>query len=596
MKFAADFETTTNEEDCRVWAWGVCEIGNPDNFICGTTLETFMAFLEDMPNATFYWHNLKFDASFVIDWLLKNNYTHTTGKKDGGERTFKTLISDMGLFYSTKIIFKNKKGKKNTATFIDSLKIIPFKVAQVAKAFGLPEQKLELDYTTFREKNHILTNKEKEYLKHDVVIMAKALDVMFSEGLTKMTMASNALYDYKKIIGIDNFNHHFPALDPRDDNDMRQAYKGGYTFCQDRYKSKDIGAGIVLDVNSLYPWALRNCPLPYANAVFFNGEYKYDELYPLYIQMVNCRFELKEGYLPTIQAKGNSRFVQNEYLKSSKVIHRDKKSGWITEIDEPVTLCLSSIDLQLFKDHYNISNVTYLSGWKFKQATGFFTDYIDKWIDRKNEAAKTGNKGQRTISKLALNSLYGKFAASLTAASKIPYLEDGIVKYMNGEKEAKKGVYLPVGIFVTAHARNKTIRTAQTMYDKFVYADTDSCHILIDLPEELKALPTEQFEELTSEDLKKYGIDLGVDIDPYKLGAWKLEERFDRARYIRQKSYIHDLNGELKITCAGMPESCYKYVTWDNFREGASFKGKLIPKRVNGGTVLMETDFTILKS
>ena len=31
-KFTADFETTTDEEDCRVWAYALCEIGKPDNF------------------------------------------------------------------------------------------------------------------------------------------------------------------------------------------------------------------------------------------------------------------------------------------------------------------------------------------------------------------------------------------------------------------------------------------------------------------------------------------------------------------------------------------------------------------------------------
>lgn len=30
--FTADFETTTDPTDCRVWACGICEIGNPDNF------------------------------------------------------------------------------------------------------------------------------------------------------------------------------------------------------------------------------------------------------------------------------------------------------------------------------------------------------------------------------------------------------------------------------------------------------------------------------------------------------------------------------------------------------------------------------------
>ena len=31
--YTADFETTTNKDDLRVWAWGVCNINNFDDMI-----------------------------------------------------------------------------------------------------------------------------------------------------------------------------------------------------------------------------------------------------------------------------------------------------------------------------------------------------------------------------------------------------------------------------------------------------------------------------------------------------------------------------------------------------------------------------------
>ena len=43
-KFTADFETTTDLDDCRVWAWAVCEIGNFDNFKYGNSIEDFLHF------------------------------------------------------------------------------------------------------------------------------------------------------------------------------------------------------------------------------------------------------------------------------------------------------------------------------------------------------------------------------------------------------------------------------------------------------------------------------------------------------------------------------------------------------------------------
>ena len=80
----------------------------------------------------------------------------------------------------------------------------------------------------------------------------------------------------------------------------------------------------------------------------------------------------------------------------------------------------------------------------FKATKGLFKDYIDKWIRIKNESTISGNKGMRQVAKIMLNSLYGKFATSLSVQNKIPYLDDGIVKYSLSEKEDKNGLYIPI--------------------------------------------------------------------------------------------------------------------------------------------------------
>ena len=51
--------------------------------------------------------------------------------------------------------------------------------------------------------------------------------------------------------------------------------------------------------------------------------------------------------------------------------------------------------------------------------------------------------------------------------------------------------------------------------------------------------------------------------------------------------------GILHITCAGMPERCHQYVTWDNFTEGSEFEGKLQMSHVAGGIMLKDIKFTI---
>lgn len=173
------------------------------------------------------------------------------------------------------------------------------------------------------------------------------------------------------------------------------------------------------------------------SGVFFEGKYKQDNIYPLYIQSLTCSFELKENKIPTIQLKAKDykwEFMPNEYLTSSK--------GLI------VNLVLSNIDLKLFLENYKVYDLKYLNGWKFKGIKGIFTKYIDKWIKVKNKSTINGNKGMRTLAKLMLNSLYGKFATNLDNKIKVPFLdENGVTRYIIKEGNEKKTIYVPMRSF-----------------------------------------------------------------------------------------------------------------------------------------------------
>lgn len=553
MLYTVDFETTTDPTDCRVWAYGICEIGNPDNFTYGNDIKGFMQWAIEQGKTTVYFHNLKFDGEFILCWLFENGFKYVEERRDLDKNTFTTLISDKGQFYSMEICFERKGKEKKCLTIYDSLKILPFSVSAIAKGFNLPISKLEIDYHETRERGHILTKQEIDYLRNDVDIVARALNTLFEQGLTKMTQGSNALFDYKRTVGTKNFSKWFPI--PEYDYDIRQSYKGGFTYLNPKYKEIDLKDGIVLDVNSLYPSVMYYQPLPYGEGIFFKGKYEKDKIYNLYVQMFTCQFELKDGYIPTIQLKNNLSFIPTQYLTSSD--------------GEDVTLCLTNVDLELFFDHYNVYNIEYHSGWKFKSTIGLFKDYIDKWNKVKMESTLNGNKAMRTLAKLMLNALYGKFALNPNVQSKIPWYDNGVIKYKLGEKETRDPIYIPVGTFITAWARYKTISSAQKVYDRFVYADTDSLHLIgTEIPDMLE-------------------------VDPVKLGAWKHESTFKKARFIRQKSYIEEIDGVLNITCAGMPDRCYQFVTWDNFHTGMSYAGKLGMTHVNGGIVLKDIPFSI---
>lgn len=164
------------------------------------------------------------------------------------------------MFYELKIYFKKDKQKKKSikVTIYDSLKIIPFSVKEIAKAFNLEESKLELDYLKKRKEGHELTPEEKAYIRNDVVIVAKALKVIFDEKLTKMTQGSNALSDFKNIIGKDKFEHLFPHLPIELDNDIRRSYRGGFTYLNPLYKEKEVGSRYSIRCKFVIPLCIKD--------------------------------------------------------------------------------------------------------------------------------------------------------------------------------------------------------------------------------------------------------------------------------------------------------------------------------------------------
>lgn len=537
--YIADFETNNCEDDCRVWAWGIMDI-DTQNWTWGTNIEGFFNYIiSNSITGIIYFHNLKFDGDFILNYLLRKGYKYN--KKADKKGYFSSLISGTGSFYSLKVNY----GK--CVSFYDSFKLLPQSVEKLGKMFGGEFFKRKIDYNKIRPTNHPLSYSEITYLKYDLVIVAKALKYFTSLGGTKSTIGANALYMYKKQKG-KLFDKYFPAID---EGDIRKAYRGGFVLVNEKFKNMEVKAGYVYDVNSLYPYVMHEKLLPWGNPVHFEGQYIKNDTYPLYIQILRANFDLKPNHIPTIQLKNSFRFKDNEYIKSSN--------------GEIVTLYLTNIDLKLFFEHYDVWEIEYISGYMFRGSTGLFKDYIDYWNKIKED--NNDNEVLRFSAKLYNNNLYGKFGTNPEATIKIPIgLDNGKILYKH-ETTHKKPVYLPVAIFVTSWGRDIIIRAAQQNYDIFCYADTDSLHVI--------------------------GNVTGINIDDKKLGYFKKELEFNRAKYLRAKTYIEETDTQLKITCCGMPKGCYQYVTFDNFSYGSEYNGKLQNKKVANGTILYETTFKI---
>ena len=578
------------------------------------------------------------EHDYDVEWQKEKEMTNNT---------FKYSISERGQWYSIII--------KTGGYFIeirDSLKLLPFSVKRIGESFATKHKKLEMEYTGFRYAGCNITDEEKKYIANDVLVVKEALEIMFQEGHDKLTIGACCLEEYKKICktstkNVLSYEEMFPDLYtiqidkslygyPTAGDYIRKSYRGGWCYLVKGKENKIYKNGTTADVNSLYPSMMSSESgnrYPVGKPCFWKGNMIPDKAIgenKYYFVRVKTRFYIKENMLPFIQIKSSLLYDGTEALESTDVY--DKKTGkkythWIDEDGNThgtrVELVLTMTDYQLLKEHYELVDFEILDGCWFYSEIGIFDEYIDKYKKIKQES-----KGAlRELAKLFLNNLYGKMASSTDSSFKIAYVkDDASIGFLPVAEDKKKPGYIPVGSAITSYARNFTIRAAQKNYhgvDKagFIYADTDSIHC--DLPP----------EEI-----------VGIKVHDKNFCCWKLESNWNVAVFTRQKTYIEHVVAENlvpidepynNIKCAGMPQKCKDlfelslsgtvtpdgYInskgekikkewsddekeflfdsktgepikrTMRDFRVGLKVPGKLRPKRIRGGVLLVDTPY-----
>lgn len=566
--YACDFETDCSHfteikgkvvpDYTYVWAWGIIKVDDVKDgskMLYGSNIVDFLNKVEDIckDGDTFWFHNLKFDGQFIAyEILCRQGYTVVTNPKDLINGSIYGLISSQGQWYSLQI--KTMSGK--TITINNSLLKLPFKISSIAKTLKMKVLKGSIDYTIRRSENHKLTKEEYDYLYNDCFILANALKQLFLDNnLKRLTIGSDCLKFFKDITP--NYDTLFPKIDKEVDKYLRPAYKGG--FC---YKMPNAGHesnGSTFDYNSMYPSVMHsklNYKYPYGKPIFYTGEYVPCS-YDLYIQRFKCDLNIRDGYVPFIQLKHNPLFGEHEYITHC----------------ENVELTLCNVDFERLFEHYEVSNYEPLDGMMFQSKVGMFDKYINHFYDMKERATIENNPVERQLAKLFLNNLYGKFASRIENPKKIfKGLGNHNQIVFDMEDSESDGVYLPVGIFCTAYAREELIKGIQANYDSFCYCDTDSIHC------------NKPAKDVT-----------GIVTHDSALGAWKCEGEWDRAIFLRQKTYMERIDGKWDIKCAGASEDVKKYITPENFKLGWQTPEpcKLLPYKCTGGVVLVPTVYKI---
>lgn len=489
------------------------------------------------------------------------------------------LVMKDGVFYKLTL-----QADDVTINFYDTFKIAPFSLQKCCSDFlDLYLPKDGLDYEKERSIDDDLTTEELSYIYNDVFGLSYLVKMLKIDGLdiygkhvvyTKLTNSGQSLEDYKETVledytlkqnmfknqdlfdYVDNglmrskfFQTNSPALKKQimfeclfpkqsyfTDAWQRHSYYGGLsTVCfenVEKFKKYKNHNGIVLDVNSLYPYIMSDRLLPYGQANFkeipwckMNESYK--KCFPLYIQEITIYdFEVKENKMAFIQVKDNPNFNGREILKNNI---KDGEKVTLT-----FRLCNPLLDL-LF-ECYNVYSYELGGHMAFTGSHDLFKNYIDFW----SEVKKNSTGANRAIAKLRQNGLYGKFGMS--GSNEIIEFEnkDGIftINHLHDEY-VSDNIYLPMATFITSYAKQYLVQAINANYERFLYCDTDSLHLYGTL-EEVK------------------GVNIGAKI----YGYWDNELCFEDFKYIGSKRYAekNSKTHKWEIKCCGLTDSIMKQV------------------------------------
>lgn len=566
------------------------------------TIKEFLTALVDNDVDRCYFHNLKFDDSFIASYMkndaiaLENGWTVQCKSR---------LINDRGAVYSDVLEYTGKRNKRthrdgHRCELWDSAKVWTSSLRSLGESFGVykkgegHEEALRIGCDERME----------EYCLQDCRVMMTAMEYYFerckeeSEGTRPygwMTAGSTAYHlcmmHVKKNMTSNDFKDAFPACNLKNGFPpwLREGFKGAVPLLDPAIRNVPLHDVKVFDINSQYPDKLRNYPMPIGRPI------KIREL-----TMDNLMKLKSEGRLWTAKIKMIADVKPGHratYLLKRKGIDDDTLCWHINDIDgmfedKESFQVVTSVDMDYILRDYDIRYIEVLD------AVGFRTDldhviapFIDKWYQIKEEASARKDEPMKAFAKLILNALYGKFGTNPEHIS-AEYAFEGIDGNMIRVRETeivdvdKHPLYLPIAMFTTCYARDVISKTCNEIgWEHVAYTDTDSVHI----------------HGLDNEECYSRIKKAGYNIHPTDLGAYDYESRWGDALYVRNKGYYHfnemdvhtgEILGGSEIKMAGANGfdgfDCLNDVVNKELK-GVQTRGY----RVNGGILLMEKEVTI---
>ena len=314
-------------------------------------------------------HNSAYDYPI----LMMDSYFSSRG------HVFKWFVINRPFIVRTELVLQ---GGKFSCTFADTTNWFPKSLAELGEVFGI--QKMDSpDFHNDDDKTVM------NYCKRDtevlVQIIKKYVEYIKLNGLggLRNTIASQAMTAFQssflkpKTILIHNNQE---ILDME-----MQSYRGGRTESFFMGEKTDV---YKVDVNSMYPFVMYNNPFP---------------VKPMSRKPV--RGTVADIIEMLVHGKHVLATVDLEMHNPAIGVAKEKlmfPTGFFTAT-------LTSPELQHILENPDDGRILRVREMVAYETDYLFSDYIDFFYAEKLDGSRTGNKGKAEMSKLFLNSLYGKF-------------------------------------------------------------------------------------------------------------------------------------------------------------------------------------------
>lgn len=279
--------------------------------------------------------------------------------------------------------------KKMVFRFRDSLHLLPGSLLSLGKSL-CPElgSKGTLDHQSLDQFN-LAQNKEEliEYIRQDIRllggIMQKAQKLCWEhysvDIVSTITCSSLALTIFRtKYYNEEDFPIHLPSQN--EEKFIRRGYYGGHT---DVYKHRGENL-YYYDVNSLYPFVMKEYPMPGGTPRWVNNMIlkDLDELFGFIEAYVECPASIDKPFLPRRDEDNILTFKGGEW---TGVYYSE-------ELKHAVKLGYSVIPI---------------CGYIFEKKESPFIGYVSSLFNNRLQAKKDGNNAMSFVYKLLIHSLYG---------------------------------------------------------------------------------------------------------------------------------------------------------------------------------------------